>query len=440
MARVKIAYEEDAKKTSQNTSLLNLQDVALRLSSEDSVVVATVPLVAGDTIRTSTGSTFKISHNILEGHRFAIEPIASGQPLLSWGYPFGRACTDISPGDYLANDAMLESLVKHGIDKFLLPLKANFVDEINVYQLEQFEECDQLPRDSEIHTFDGYARAGGRGVGTRNYIMVLGTSAASKPFVNKLEKIFQNEKRYPGIDGIVFVAHTEGVRKNANNYLQTLRVLAGYVVHCNCGGVLLVDLGPEYEAISIDELLSECDLRLPGWRKYLPFRTHRLTGNFKVDVELCKENITNNLIPIVSKFVRTKQPLSNLLLAQQCGGSDAFSGVSANPIIGNVAKRIIQQGGCAVLAESDELIGAESHILSKCSSRQTAEKFLRTIQRFKNRMTTYGQSAEQNPSGGNNLRGIYNITLKSIGAGMKKEKSVRLDYVLCYGEHIGPDR
>ena len=358
MARLKISYEEEL-------TPIYLKDVALCLNPKDSVAVATKPISSGTIIRNAkTNTQFIVSHNVLEGHRFAIAPIAANQLILSWGYPFGRASSNIVPGEYLANEKMIDSLTKHGIDPKLLPKHSNFIDEINIYRLEQYNPVEQVPLDAEIRTFDGYLRPTNRGVGTRNYVLILGTSAASGPFVQCLEKSIQKKsfvhktKRIKGTtDGIVCVVHTEGVRKNANNHAQTLRVLAGYVMHSNCGAVLLIDLGPDYEAIAMDELITECNLRLPGWSDTMPLRTHRLTGNVEEDLITCETFLLQDLLPPASLCIRTKQPLQELILAEQCGGSDAFSGVSANPIIGNVAERIIRQGGAAVLAESDELVG-----------------------------------------------------------------------------------
>lgn len=130
------------------------------------------------------------------------------------------------------------------------------------------------------------------------------------------------------------------------------------------------------------------------------------------------------------------QPLAHLRVALQCGGSDAFSGVSGNPASGEAAKLLIQNGGAAVLAETDELMGAESYILTQVRDIQTAKKFLHFVERFKERISWHGQNAESNPSGGNKLRGIYNIALKSIGAAKKKHAKVCLDGVIEYAERI----
>ena len=136
----------------------------------------------------------------------------------------------------------------------------------------------------------------------------------------------------------------------------------------------------------------------------------------------------------VNSVSRTEQSLSHLKIALQCGGSDAFSGVSGNPLAAYVAKEVIRYGGCANLAETDELIGSEAYVLQNVRDLPTARTFLRTIERFKERVAWHGHSAEGNPSGGNNFRGLYNIAIKSIGAAMKRHPDVCLDYVINYSE------
>ena len=139
-------------------------------------------------------------------------------------------------------------------------------------------------------------------------------------------------------------------------------------------------------------------------------------------------------LPLVNQTERTPESLSHLKIALQCGGSDAFSGVSGNPLVGWVAREVIRYGGSANLAETDELIGAEPYVLQKVRDLETARKFLATVERFKEWASWHGASAEGNPSGGNKYRGLYNIMLKSIGAAMKRDPDVRLDYVIDYAE------
>jgi altronate dehydratase len=136
----------------------------------------------------------------------------------------------------------------------------------------------------------------------------------------------------------------------------------------------------------------------------------------------------------VNEQSRTAVPLAHVKVALQCGGSDAFSGISGNPLAAAVAREIIAQGGSANLAETPELVGAEEYILQQVRDHSTAEKFLATIERFKAYTKKHGISVEANPSGGNKYRGLYNITLKSLGAAMKRHPDVPLDYVIDYAE------
>src|SRR3712207_1922313 len=151
------------------------------------------------------------------------------------------------------------------------------------------------------------------------------------------------------------------------------------------------------------------------------------------------EEIVRGWLPEVDATGRTEEPLSGLKFALQCGGSDAFSGVSANPLIGWVAKEVIKHGGAAVLAETDELIGAEPYVLNNVKDLQTAKRFLETIERFKELVGWHGHTAEGNPSGGNNYRGLYNISIKSIGAAAKRDPEVRIEHIIEYAERMrGP--
>ena len=138
-----------------------------------------------------------------------------------------------------------------------------------------------------------------------------------------------------------------------------------------------------------------------------------------------------------AKWHRTPQPFASLCVALQCGGSDAFSGITANPLQGAIAEHLIHRGGSAILAETDELMGADAYILDKVSSMETAKAFMTTQDHYEALANLHGVSGQANPSGGNFYRGLYNITLKSLGAAMKKTENTRLEGVLKYAERIG---
>ena len=411
---------------------LDFTTVARLPSPDDNVAIATQTLEGGVGIRYN-GQQLQLSHTILEGHRFAIQPISEAEPLLSWGLPFGFATRSICPGDYVCNQKMIDSLSIRNLP-FALPETPNFNDKMAPYALDEaeFRSGKQVARYADERPFLGYQRPGNRGVGTRNYIVVMGTTARTSGFARRLaEMCSASAEAYPNVDGIVAVTHTEGGEgRTPNNIDMLLRTLAGFTVHPNIGAMLLVDYGTE--AVTND-MLKAYMLREGYAVDDVVHRFYRLQGSFDTDLANGAE-IIDGWLESVNSVARTGQSLEHLKIALQCGGSDAFSGVSGNPLAAYVAKEVIRYGGCANLAETDELIGSEAYVLQNVRDLTTARTFLNTIERFKERVAWHGHSAEGNPSGGNNFRGLYNIAIKSIGAAMKRHPDVCLDYVINYSQ------
>ena len=399
----------------------------------DNVAIATRRLEAGTTIRYGDRS-FGLDHTIMEGHRFAIEPIEAGELLLSWELPFGAATCPIDPGAYVCNVGMLEALEIRSLD-FALPDGPNFEDRIESYQLDDasYRAGEQVETYAEGGSFSGYSRGPDRGVGTRNYIVILGTSSQAATYARLLAERMREAAKLAPLDGVVAIAHTEGGGLEApNNRELLLRTLAGFMVHPNVGAVLAVDRGTE--AVTNQMLKDYMAVnRYPLDQVVHHFMT--LGGNLEAHL-VEGEKLIGEWFEGASRARREEHALNHLKIALQCGGSDAFSGISGNPLVSWVAREVIRYGGAANLAETDELIGAESYMLQNVRDVETAQKFLHMIERFKERVSWHGASAEGNPSGGNKFRGLYNIVLKSIGAAMKRHPEVRLDYAIDYGERI----
>ena len=396
----------------------------------DNVAIATRRLEAGTTIQYQD-QPLTLDYTVMEGHRFAIQPIAPGEALLSWELPFGLALQPIQPGNYVINKSVLEALSARTLD-FTLPAAPNFVDQVKTYVIDEatFQPAAALPPYPETRTFLGYRRSPARGVGTRNTIVLLGTTSRTGSYVKQLAARLQGElNAYPNIDGIVPVAHTEGGAEAPNNLALLLRTLAGFIVNPNVGAVLVVDYGLE----PVTNQMVERYLHDHGYP--LDDVLHRflsLSGGFQDNLSK-GATIVRDWLPIVNAAERTAESIAHLKIALQCGGSDAFSGISANPLLGWIARELIRYGGAANLAETDELIGAEPYVLQKVRDLATAQKFLTLMAEFKERAAWHGADAEGNPSGGNKYRGLYNITLKSIGAARKKDPETRLDYAIDYG-------
>ena len=400
----------------------------------DNVAIATRRLDAGTEVADGEGA-YRLSHTVLEGHRFVREPTPEGARLLSWGLPFGIALRPLAPASTSCNEKILKALAERDID-FALPAEANFTDTIETFELDErtFRPGEQVERVESDRTFDGYRRDGGRGVGTRNFVVVLAVTSRTNGFARHAAE--QAARRAPaGVDGVVAVTHTEGGGgPRPNNLDYVLRVLAGFMVHPNVGAVLAVDDGAgSYTSVDLERFMAARGYPLD----HVLHAFHRMEGGYEAEVARAVARI-DEWLPEVAGARRTPEPAGALRLALQCGGSDAFSGVSGNALAGWVAKEVIRHGGSANLAETDELIGAEPYVLENVRDAATARRFLDKVENFKRYAANHGTSAEGNPSGGNNFRGLYNIALKSLGAARKKDPEVRLDYVIDYGQPMRP--
>lgn len=406
----------------------------------DNVAVATRPLRPGDEGPVLHGNAVRVAHDIPEGHRVAVRPIAAGEVLLSWGSPFAVAVRDLAPGDYVLSERMLGVLRTRGVTG-TLP-EPNVVDHPLIpvdLDAETFEPPGAEPLLTDGRTFLGYDRGPGLGVGTRNHVVVVATSSRTGAFVQALEQRLRDigrDGRSTGIDPLVTVVHTEGGRRRlTHNRELVLRTLAGYAVHPNVGALLAID--EPSGGVSNEDL-----------RAYMEEHGYARTGrplefvsrhrSVQEDLEECERLVRSWVPDVVAE--RTEHPLAELTLALQCGGSDAFSGITANPLAGSVARELVRRGGAAILAETDELVGAEHYIVSRARSAQVARRFLDTVARFKDQVGRHGHTVETNVAGGNLWRGLYNISIKSLGAARKLDPRLVLDHVVDYAEALGDRR
>ncbi len=411
-------------------------DVMARLPfRQDNAAVSSLRVEAGQEVMFGD-RLLQISHSVLEGHRFAVRAIQKGEHLLSWGLPFGKALRDIEAGAFLCNARMLETLKGREV-KVTLPEQPNFSDHMQVCQIDStFKPGQQVAPAQSKGSFMGFARGPKRGVGVRNHIVILAVSSQANAYAHLLCKRFeQAHVNAENMDPVVAVQHTEGGDREApaNNQEMLLRTLGGFMVHPNVGAVLVVDhLEAAINQSQLKAWIRQNQLPLED----VPHAFITLSDRFETAMRQGEKHI-KAWIPQLCNQRRSAAPLSALKVALQCGGSDSFSGLSGNPLAGWVAKELIRHGGAAVLAETDELIGAEPYILSNVRDQATATQFLSKIAQFKQRAAWHGHSAEGNPSGGNLMRGLYNIALKSLGAARKKDPKVRLDYVIDYAEPMG---
>ena len=409
--------------------MIDFHEIGRLPALNDNCAIATRTLVKGTAVSYQDQQLI-LSHTVLEGHRFAIKPIAKGGMLLSWEMPFGEALVDIAPGDYVCNEGVLHALASRELE---LPQTPNFTDQLAPYHFDEaaFASAEPLALYENGRYFMGYQRSEERGVGTRNDVILLGTNALVAGFLRQLESRTKSlANNLENVDDIVAVAHTEGSQKGSNNQDLLLRTLAGWMVHPNVGAVLVVDAGET----GVNNQMLQAYLRENNDAlEDVAHHFFSLGVSFADDLAQA-ETVVAELLNYANQTPRTSQPLSKLKIALQCGGSDAFSGISGNPLAAWVAKEIIQHGGAANLAETDELVGSEAYVLKKARDAESIQHFLQQSERFKTRAGWHGHSVKGNPSGGNLYRGLYNIYLKSLGAAAKRHPDVRLDQVIEYGQ------
>jgi len=401
----------------------------------DNVAIAIRQLDAG-TVVMLDGVARTIEHTVLEGHRFSVRAISAGQPLLSWGETFAHATVDIPPGTYVCNQSILDWLVLRRVAASV-PEKPNFIDHLVPFALDEstLRPAPPVPQISDGRTFEGYRRSGARGTGTRNYIVILGTTSRTASFARQLAARLQALARvHPSLDGIVAIAHTEGGGPGEpNNAPEVLRALAGFMVHPNVGAVLAVDYGIEpITNARLAAFMHKHSYSLAD----VPHAFLSVTQGLAAAL-VEGEQIVRSWLPPVSAERRESRPVSELRIALQCGGSDAFSGVSGNPLAGAMVHEVVRRGGIGVLCETDELSGAESYLMKNLRDAAIARALLDRVARFKARLGWHGVTPESNPSAGNKLRGLYNIALKSLGAVHKKDPRTRIDHVIDYADPLG---
>ncbi len=414
---------------------LPLDAVSRLPAPADNVAIAIRRLEADEVLAFADGPR-ALPHTVLEGHRFAVRAIAPGDSLLSWGLPFGEAIAPLAPGDYVANQAMLDGLAIRRIGDARLPAAPNFRDSLQPFRLDEstIRPAPPVARASPARTFLGYRRPGNRGVGTRNFIVVIGTTSRTASFARQLVARLQPLARvHPTIDGIVAIAHTEGGgTEEPNNTTEVLRALAGFMVHSNVGAVLAVDYGVE----PVTNARLQAFMRERGY-PLADVPHHFLTLDRGVAAGLAAgESLVRGWLPAVAAQRRTDEPLSALRVALQCGGSDAFSGVSGNPLAGAVVHELVRHGGTGVLTETDESMGAEGYMLANIRDLATARAFIGKLDGFREKLAWHGLTPESNPSAGNRFRGLYNIALKSLGAVHKKDPRTRLDTIIDYAQPL----
>jgi altronate hydrolase len=376
---------------------------AILLNPSDNVAVARVPLSPGQTVRLG-GLSVTVRDPIPAGHKVALSLIGPGESISRYGEVIGRAALPIEPGRHVHT---------HNV---------SFEEISFTYQFPATEI--PLPEPSkDALLFLGYPRQDGR-VGTRNYIAVVAASNCAAHATELIARSFEGQELPPNVDGVVAFPHGDGCGHAFGPDTDLLqRTFAGLLDHPNVSAAILLGLGCEVN--QIDQYLG-----LPR----VVGMTMQSSGGTRATVEAARREILR-LMEAASQEQRRETPASKIVLGLNCGGSDSFSGITANPALGACSDLLAAMGGTAVLGETPEIFGAEHWLVRRARNRHVAEKLLACIRSYKQYLNRFGEGFEDNPSPGNKEGGLTNILEKSLGAVAKAGSSPLME-VVDYAERI----
>jgi len=396
-----------------------LAHIAIQLHPSDNVAIAKQDIAPATVVTMPTGAVLSVADPIPAGHKLALCALAPGDAVLRYGYRIGNATRAIAPGEWVHTHNLATGDIGGEYAYTIVP---------------------NLTPQPARTSFLGYARADGR-VGTRNYLAVIATANCAARVVIEIARAFTPERlaAYPNVDGVVPIVHWSGCCSKPGDrmhrYLQ--RTLANIAHNPNIAAALFVGLGCETN--QIDGYCDAAMLNLdPATHRPYPLAGTGMViqdqGGFRPTVAAGIAAI-EQMLPRVNATGRTPQPVSALTLALQCGASDGWSGVTANPLVGWMADELIQQGGTAVLAETPEIFGAEHLLTQRVVSAAVAEKLIERLKWWSEQARVWGFSVDNNPSPGNKRGGLTTIFEKSLGA-VAKGGRTPLAAVYEYAERV----
>lgn len=376
----------------------------LKIKENDNVAIALTSLAAGTECELD-GKCLRVLDNIPPAHKVALRDMAEGEQVVKYGLPIGHTTAEVRAGEHVHIHNVLTNL--EGL------LEYRYEPKENVWA--GFEELEEA-------WFDGYLRENGS-AGTRNEIWIVPTVGC----VNRTAELLAEEagKRYAGkVDGVRALTHNAGCSQLGDDMLTTQKLLSGLIRHPNAGAVLVVSLGCENNCLEFFRpVLGEVN---PRRVKFLVTQEH--DDEYKEGMRLLDE-----LAEYAGSFKRQRLSAGLLQIGLKCGSSDAFSGVSANPLCGRITDRVVRCGGKAVLTEVSEMFGAETRLMERAVSEEVFENEVQLINDFKSYFMRYGQPIDRNPCPGNIRSGISTDEDKALG-NIQKGGSAPVVDVLGYGD------
>ena len=380
----------------------------LKIHPNDSVIIALRKYDQGERL-TVDGHTITIRELVPVGHKIALQRIEAGQHIIKFGYPIGHACSTIEAGDWVHT---------HNV-------RTNLNDELEYRYVPA--TADVMPAErAEPRSFQGYVRRNGD-VGVRNEIWVLTTVGCINKTAEALVKRANRELHLAGVDGIYHYPHPYGCSQLGDDLVYTQAILRDLALHPNAAGVLIMGLGCENNYIKLFQSVFEDGID----EERIKFLVVQEAAD-EMEEGIAK---LEELVRHAQQFKRESVPLARLKIGMKCGGSDGFSGITANPLLGALSDELIRHGGTSILTEVPEMFGAETILMDRACDEQVFDKTVQLINGFKQYYKRHDQVIYENPSPGNKEGGITTLEEKSLGCVQKGGHAPVMD-VLSYGKRV----
>ena len=377
----------------------------LKINPADNVAVAITTLQKGEKFDID-GHEITLNEDIPAGHKFALQDFAEGENVIKYGYPIGHTRQAQKQGDWI-NEHNLQTNLAGLLEYTYNPVNA----ELNI--------------PNRNLTFKGYRRKNGD-VGVRNEVWIIPTVGCVNGIATQLANSLRQETGGIGVDAIMAYPHNYGCSQLGEDHENTKKILRDMVLHPNAGAVLVVGLGCENNQPDVfQEFLGEYDQERV---KFLVVQ--KVHDEYEEGMKILRK-----LYAKASQDQRKDVPLSELRVGLKCGGSDGFSGITANPLLGMFSDFLVAQGGTTVLTEVPEMFGAETILMNRCHNKQLFEETVKLINDFKEYFLSHGEPVGENPSPGNKAGGISTLEDKALGCTQKCGKSY-VEGVLPYGERL----
>ena len=393
------------------SKLPTAENAVIHLNAADNIAIARVALSPGQVLRVA-GKGIVVEDPVPAGHKVALQAIAAGDHIVRYGQVMGRARVRIEPGRHVhTQNVAFEEL--------------SFDYEFPAGEIAVPDAARNAP------AFLGYPREDGR-AGTRNYIAVVAASNCAAHTAELIAASFEGETLPPNVDGVAAFPHGEGCGHTIGpDTAQLQRTLAGVLDHPNVAAAIILGLGCEVN--QIDHYLGKGTARSDR----LVGMTLQSSGGTRATVDAARKEIAKFMDRAASEK-RVETPASKIVLGLNCGGSDSFSGITANPALGVCSDLLAAAGGSAVLAETTEIFGAEHLLVRRARNRKVAEELLGFVNGYKSYLKRFGGSFDDNPSPGNKEGGLTNILEKSLGAVAKAGTSPLMSVVEYAGRINSP--